>query len=278
VIIDFHTHIFAPRVIHNRERYIQADPCFAMLYNSPRTRLASAEELLDSMDKHSIDMSVVCGIGWTAHELCVEANDYTLEAIAQYPKRLLGLASIQPAAGDKALQELERCVKGGVKGIGEIRPDIYSLDMTHDSLWTPLANMLTERGLIWLCHASEPVGHPYPGKGELTPEILYPFIRRYPGLKIVLAHWGGGLPFYALMPEVKAALANTWFDTAASPFLYDPAVYRQAIDIVGADRILFGSDYPLMPQSRPLKEIDSLALTGDMKSRILGGNAQRLWT
>ena len=66
------------------------------------------------------------------------------------------------------------------------------------------------------------------------------------------------MPFYALMPEVKKALANTWFDTAASPFLYDPAIYGQAIDTVGAEHILFGSDYPLMPQSRAIKEIQSI--------------------
>jgi len=228
------------------------------------------------MDKNAIDMSVVCGFGWARQELCNEANDYILNSIARFSKRLMGMATLLPEAGDSALHELERCVKGGIMGIGEMRPTPASLDTPFDSLWTPIAKFLIERGLICLFHTSEPVGHPYPGKGDLTPQALYPFITRYPGLKIILAHWGGGMPFYALMPEVKKALANTWFDTAASPFLYDPAIYRQAIDIIGAEHILFGSDYPLMPQSRALKEIQALNIPPKARDLILGLNTQKL--
>ena len=276
VLIDFHTHVFAPEVIRNRERYLQADSGFAALYARPSSRLATADELVDSMDENGIDMSVVCGFGWARQELCDEANNYIIECIARYPKRLIGMATLRPEAGDAALYELEHCAKGGIRGIGEMRPPSASLDTSFDSLWTPIVKFLIERGLICLFHASEPVGHPYPGKSDLTPQVLYPFIMRYPGLKIILAHWGGGMPFYALMSEVKKALANTWFDTAASPFLYDPAIYRPAIDIVGAEHILFGSDYPLMPQSRALREISSLNIPPEDRDRILGSNAQKL--
>ena len=127
-----------------------------------------------------------------------------------------------------------------------------------------------------LTHASEPVGHNYPGKGTITPDMLYPFITSYPDLTIVCAHWGGGLPFYALMPEVKQAMSNVFFDTAASPFLYNPQVYTQVVQLVGADKILFGSDYPLLAQARLLGEIRSLDLPEETKNLILSGNAQRL--
>jgi len=130
--------------------------------------------------------------------------------------------------------------------------------------------------MILLTHASEPVGHQYAGKGAVTPERLYPFIQSNPGLKLVCAHWGGGLPFYALMPEVKRALANVYFDTAASPFLYHPQIYRQAAELIGADKILFGSDYPLMPQSRVIKEVKAAGLSAEAEDKILGGNARRL--
>ena len=247
-----------------------------MLYSRPSSKLATADELVDSMDKNGIDMSVVCGFGWARQELCNEANEYILESIARYPQRLLGMVSLRPEAGDAALYELERCVKGGIKGIGEMRPPAASLDTAFDSLWTPIVKLLIERGLICLFHASEPVGHLYPGKGDLTPQVFYPFISRFPGLRIILAHWGGGMPFYALMPEVKKAITNTWFDTAASQFLYDPAIYRQAIDIIGTEHILFGSDYPLMPQSRALREVQDLNISPEDRDQILGINAQKL--
>lgn len=276
VLIDSHTHIFSPEVIRNRERYLQADAGFAALYSRPSSRLITADELVDSMDENGIDVSVACSFGWLHTELCKEGNDYIIECISRYPGRLAGLATLNMESGDDALYELERCVKGGIRGIGEMRPPAASLDTTFDSLWATIAKVLIERGLICLFHTSEPVGHPYPGKGDLTPQALYPFITLYPGLKIILAHWGGGMPFYALMPEVKKALANTWFDTAASPFLYNPAIYRQAIDIIGAEHILFGSDCPLMPQSRALREIHGLNIPTKDKDLILGMNAQKL--
>jgi uncharacterized protein len=228
------------------------------------------------MDKQGIDMSIVCNIGWTEHGLCVESNDYLLETIARYPHRLAGLAAIQPKAGEAAIQELERCVKGGISGIGEMRPDLQGFDMLDDKLLTPLVKVLTRHQLIWLNHTSEPVGHDYPGKGALTPQVLYPFILHYPELRIVLAHWGGGLLFYALMPEVKTALHNVSFDTAASPYLYLPQIYKQAKDIIGMDHILFGSDYPLMPPGRTLEEIKTLGLSGKDTEMLLGGNAAQI--
>jgi hypothetical protein len=106
--------------------------------------------------------------------------------------------------------------------------------------------------------------------------VLYPFIVTYPDLSIVCAHWGGGLPFYALMPEVKKAMTNIYFDTAASPLLYSPQVYQQVIQLVGADKVLFGSDYPLLEQERSIKDIANLNLPEETKGQILAGNAKRL--
>ena len=140
----------------------------------------------------------------------------------------------------------------------------------------PFSKLLLEHGMFLLLHSSEPVGHIYPGKGVATPEKLYGFIMNFQDLPVVCAHWGGGLPFYALMPEVREILKNTYFDTAASPFLYRPEIYLHVSRIIGADRILLGSDYPLMPPSRLLKEIDSIGLPKESRNDILSGNARRL--
>jgi len=276
MIIDFHTHIFPPRIKKNRSKYIDSDSCFAILYSSPNAKLATADELIASMDKEGIDISVVLNVGWTTHELCVETNDYILESVARYPKRLIGFCTVQPRSLGAALDEIERCAKGGIRGVGEMRPDMQLLDLRDEEVMTPLIEVITRHNLILLTHTSEPVGHEYPGKGGITPDILYPLITSFPDLTLVCAHWGGGLPFYALMPEVKKAMSNVFFDTAASPFLYNPQIYNQVSQLVGADKILFGSDYPLLAQSRLLKEIESLDLPGETERLLLSGNAQRL--
>ena len=276
MIIDFHTHVFSPQIKKNRNKYIDSDPCFAILYSKKDSKLITADELIASMDESGIDISVILNIGWITHELCVETNDYILESMARFPDRLIGFCSVQPQSYEAAIDEIERCAKEGIRGVGEIRPDMQLFDPRDEEVMKPFINTVMKHKLMLLSHASEPIGHSYPGKGVLTPEVLYPFISNYPDLIIILAHWGGGLPFYALMPEVSKATKNVFFDTAASPFLYSPQIYKQAIQLVGAEKILFGSDYPLLTQSRLLEEIRSLNLPEETRGLILSGNAQRL--
>ena len=94
---------------------------------------------------------------------------------------------------------------------------------------------------------------------------------------IICAHWGGGLPFYALMPEVPEVIKNVYFDTAVSPFLYRPQVVRTGVDLIGSDRILFGTDFPLIQPKRLLRYVDEAALEQPTHDAILGGNAARLF-
>jgi predicted TIM-barrel fold metal-dependent hydrolase len=238
--------------------------------------MATAEELLASMDEAGIDLSVVLNVGWVSHELCVKTNDYILDSVSRYPTRLVGFCAIQPREGDAAIAELERCAKAGAKGIGELRSDVQGFDIADKTTMKPLVDAALKHDLIFLTHSSEPVGHEYSGKGSITPDILYSFITGFLNLKLVCAHWGGGLPFYALMPEVAEALANVFFDTAATVFLYKPEIFEQMGPIIGSDKILFGSDYPLMHQNRVLTQIQSAQLPEEGKARILGANAQKL--
>lgn len=92
----------------------------------------------------------------------------------------------------------------------------------------------------------------------------------------MLAHWGGGLLFYDLMPEVRAALRNVYYDTAASSYLYDPSVFRIASQLIGHERILWGTDYPLLSQAKFLTRVRSCGLSKAEEQAILGDNAARL--
>jgi predicted TIM-barrel fold metal-dependent hydrolase len=273
MVIDFHTHVFSPRLKENRDRYVAKDPGLAVLYSSPKAKIATADELIESMDRDGVDISVILNGGWTNHELCIETNDYIMESAARYPKRLVGFCTVSLKSVKSAVAEIERCVRGGTRGVGEIRLDTQAFDPKE---LLPVIEVIREHNLILLTHASEPVGHQYAGKGKITPDLLYALIAAYPDIIHVCAHWGGGLPFYALMPEVREAMRNVYFDSAASPFLYVPEVYRRVSDLVGADRILFGTDYPLLRQGRLLREVNSLNLPPETREQILSGNARRL--
>lgn len=157
-----------------------------------------------------------------------------------------------------------------------MRSDTQGFDLADKTIMSPLVDTMMKHDLILLTHSSEPVGHQYAGKGRITPDVLYPFVLAFPDLKLVCAHWGGGLPFYALMPDVAEALSNVFYDTAATSLLYRPQIFKQVSEIIGSDRILLGSDYPLVAQGRTIGQIRSLQLTEEDKTKILGANAQEL--
>jgi predicted TIM-barrel fold metal-dependent hydrolase len=276
MVVDFHTHIFPPQVRERREDYLRRDSTFAQVYGSPEAQIATAEELLASMAGAEVDTSVVLGFAWSEQELCRENNEYLLETAARSGGRLIPFCTVQPRAGDDAVAEIERCVRGGAHGLGELRPESqgYSLDQGAGDI---LAGAALRHDLALLFHVSEPVGHAYPGKSGLSLDAFYRFVSCHQGLTTVGAHWAGGLPFYALMPEVKEVLANVYVDTAATPFLYGPAVYRQVAELVGAERILFGSDYPLISQRRQRQAIEEgFSSDGLARQLVLGENACRL--
>ena len=146
----------------------------------------------------------------------------------------------------------------------------------HDSGLEPEAKKAILGQAAVVVHASEPVGHSYAGKGSTTPDKLYRFILNFPENDIICAHWGGGLPFYGLMPEVNKALRNVYFDTAVSPLLYQKQVFATAASLVGPEKILLGSDYPLVPHRRLAQELHDSGLEPEAKKAILGENAVRL--
>jgi predicted TIM-barrel fold metal-dependent hydrolase len=78
------------------------------------------------------------------------------------------------------------------------------------------------------------------------------------------------------MPEVAKSLANVFFDTAATVFLYEPEIFQQVGCIIGSDRILFGTDYPLMRQNRVISQVQAARLSEKDKAGILGTNARKL--
>ncbi len=284
VIIDFHTHILPPSFSVRQDEIAQRDATFNALFGPDAARhmagrnrktIAAAEELVAAMDEDSIDISVALGYGWTNPSIAREANNYILDAAARYPNRIIPFCSVNPAWGDDAIAEIERCASNGARGVGELHSTTQRLNLRSGTAIDPVAQLASDKKLPIVVHGSDPLGRNFPGKGDATPERLLALAQRFPNTTFVFAHWGGGLPFYSLMPEVRAALANVYFDSAASPFLYDAAVFSVAASAAGPSRILLGSDYPLLPPRR-LAEQARATLPPPDADAALGGNAANL--
>ncbi len=276
MVIDSHCHVLPPGFRGRRAELLRRDATYAALFAKADAPMAAAEDLLSAMDRAGISRACIIGMGWTDPELAREANDYIIESVDRHRDRLVGFCSVNPAWGEQAIVEVERCAAAGVKGIGELHPDTQGLDITSSPDMAPLMDAARRLGLPVVVHASEPVGHQYPGKGRTTPDKLYQLIKNFPENTIICAHWGGGLPFYALMPELPGVLENVYFDTAASPFLYRAQVIPTVAGLVGANKILFATDFPLIQPERLLRQVQDSGLDQADKEAILGGNAAQL--
>jgi len=276
MLIDFHTHLFPPEICKYRERYCARDHWFNKLYANPQVEMASAENLVAEMDASGVDASVTFSFGWTDVGLIEETNNYVIDAMRHYPKRIYGMAVLQPTLGVRAVRELERCAKAGMIGLGELMPHGQGYKLSDITLLTPVMEVVRQYQLLVLSHCSEPIGHAYPGKGDVSLQDIVTFLTAFPDVRFVAAHWGGGLPFYTLMPEIQRITANVWYDTAATVYLYRQNIFPVAANLVGADRILFASDYGLLRQRRVIDHIVQSGLDEGALKKVLGENAQCL--
>ncbi len=276
MIIDVHTHIFPPDIVKHRKRFCERDPWFNALYGNPRASMATVEDLIAEMDRAGVDVSFTCSFGWRDGGLIEETNNYVLDAMRRYPTRLRGMAGIQPTLEERAVYELERCAQAGMIGLGELMPHGQGYRLSDADLLAPLMEVVRRHSLLVLSHCSEPVGHIYPGKGDVSLADIVSFLAAFPDVLFIAAHWGGGLPFYSLMPEIQRVTANVWYDTAATPYLYRDTIFPIAAQLVGAERILFASDYGLLSQQRVIAHIKQAGMDAETIAKVLGENAQTL--
>lgn len=292
MIIDSHIHMYMSEVHRDPLAWARKvdEPYWALLTtDQPGGRpsiqgWATVERLLLDMDRAGVGRVVMQGMYWRHLETCVIQNNWYIDWCRQYPDRLMGFAVVQPMAGDRALDEVRRAVDEGLCGVGEMLPYAQGYQM-RDPNFLRVVELLIELDAPLCLHVSEPVGHVYPGKSTTPLEDYYWLAIEYPELKLILAHWGGLLPFYELMKGVRQQLKNVYYDTAATPLLYHSEVYRAVVSVVGAEKILYGSDYPLLiyPRqeqlpsfTRLLGEIRGSGLSSHELDLVLGGNVARL--
>lgn len=269
-IWDSHVHLFPSEIYQNWDRYAQRDETFANLTRKPANGKGTEEAWVNIEEALACaDEAGVWGLGmqgwyWNDPGLMRLHNDYMAEALRKYPERLRGFISINPKFGREAAEEIERCAKLGFSGIGELGPGGNGYDF-QDPDFLEVLDCAEVHGLPVCIHCGEPVGHPYPGK-DMTPLAPLPeLIRSRPGLKLILAHMGGGLPFYAMNPRYHRHFGNVRYDMATNPLLYDIRSIRAVIQMAGADRLLFGSDFPLLLYPSKCRTADMTLFIEDIR-------------
>ncbi len=277
LIIDSHTHMFPPRIREDPSAVEDTEFAFHLMFGHAGSRMTDPETMLSEMDAAGVDMAVLCGFPWMTVERCADNNDYLLEVAAARPDRFIPFAVTNPGLGKPGIDEARRCLEKGARGLGELHALPQGFDPTERDIMAPLIELTAGCDVPLMIHVNEPVGHYYPGKGPVTPGTIYRLVQEFPGVTFILPHWGGGLPFYELMPEVAEACSSVFYDSAASPFLYSSDIYRLAAAAAGGRKILFATDYPLIPYNRTLADARAGVGEASLQADILGRNAARLF-
>ncbi len=249
-VIDSHVHLYPDEInrapvswaeAHGEELW--ARMCTRRRKNDrPVQNFPNVDELLRSMDRAGVERAVLLGWYWLRAENCALQNRFYADLVRRHPDRLSAFATVQPAAGaDQAVAELHRARAEGLSGIGELSPHSQGYAMEGAEFYAVLA---CAREFNWPVnlHVTDANGPIYPGRIETPREDFIRLARAWQNVTLVLAHWGGGEP---LGDPNTLGFERVYYDTAASPLLYDASIWRRFIDKVGADRVWFGSDFPL---------------------------------
>ncbi len=283
-IIDAHVHLYPPEVNADPAGWAAAhrEPHWAALSarrrrdGRPVQGFPSLAELLRTLDAAGIERAVLQGWYWENHDNCVRQNRFYAECVRAHPDRLAAFATLHPAAGAAALDEVRRAHGEGLRGLGELSPHSQHF-APDDPGWGAVLALAADLRLPVNLHVTDPSSRPYPGRVETPLADFARLARAHPRVTFILAHWGGGLPL--------AELPNVLVDTAASPLLYGTEVWSRIGREVPADRVLFGSDYPLELYARtqpgaglgPLVEEARVEVpNADVRAALYAGNIQRL--
>lgn len=284
-VCDAHVHFFAESAADSPAEWgrLNNEPHWTRLVTKGPQGWCDESSLLRQMDADGVDHVLLVGWYWQSAGTAFRENRRISELLRRHPDRFSGWAALTPSQGS-FFPMAEQALEMGFCGFGELLPQVQGFSFSDDC-WLAFANWATKLGLPVMFHVTEPVGHEYPGRVETPLMVFLSAIETNPDLKWVLAHWGGGLPFFGFNKRVAKALKSIWIDTAASPLLYQQEIWSAITRLFPIDRILFGSDFPLklyprregQPSFRGiLDELDGADLTAEEKALVCGKNAWRL--
>lgn len=206
-------------------------------------------------------------------------NDYVADVVDRYPDRFVGFASVDPWKGEAALAELERSVRDrGLRGL-KMHPStqaFYPNDHQHYPLWEMASNL----GIPIVFHTGQTgVGTGQKGGKGIRFKYAHPLLLDdvavdFPDLNIIMAH--PAVPWQEEQLAVVLHKANVYMDLSGwSPKYFRP-ILTQYLKSLLQDKVLFGTDYPMIQPERWLSDFEQLPLTDAVRQKILVGNAQRL--
>lgn len=226
---------------------------------------------LKAMDEGGVSKSLISA--WVGPRGDMISNDEVASFVAEAPDRLVGIGSVDISRPMDAVREIRRCVTIlGFKGI-RVLPWLWELPPTHARFY-PVYAECCEQGVPFCTQ----IGH----TGPLMPSEYgrpIPYIDQvaidFPELVIVGGHIG--YPWTEEAIAVATKHSNVYIDTSAYTAKRYPAALVEFMRGHGRRRVLFGTNWPMIPPKKALEGLDALGLDEEARALFLGGNAKRVY-
>ncbi|MBR6728601.1 MAG: amidohydrolase [Clostridia bacterium] len=255
-IVDFHAHAFHDKIAAKAARNLNE------YYGIPLAGDGTFQVLLDDKEKHGIDTLVVHATATKAEQVQV-INDYVAGLIAP---GIIGFGTIHPDYTDFS-GELQRVKDLGLRGI-KLHP-IFQGFAVNAPVMLPIYREIARLGLPLLVHMGDK------NCDGATPWRLAEVLEKVPELIVIAPHLGGVYEWAEAQKHLYGR-KNVYLDTSSAMRFMEPEEVLNIIHTHGADRVLFGTDYPLSLYEYELKKFDGLGLTEEEAEAILWKNAYRL--
>jgi aminocarboxymuconate-semialdehyde decarboxylase len=325
VNIDVHGHIVVEEILRSSSHDDSWRPEISRLADGRQMILSNGKNegpvpkeavdwptVIENLDATNVDLMAVspappCFLyhldGKTGLHACEVQNDAIAAAVARYPTRLAGLATLPMQDVDLAVKELERAVNELKMPGVEIGTNIQGTYLGDDRL-RPFWAAANDLDAFVFVHPFNPLGMDRYGQYHLVnlvgfvsdtarsiADVVFSgLLEEFPQLKMCFSHGGGTAPYilgrwehgYHQRTETKVKVDKPpseyfkllYFDSIT----HSDRALEFLVDTVGADHIMIGSDYPFdMGPDEPVRSVEQNALISDAdKTKILGGNAEKL--
>lgn len=257
MIIDAHAHIFPDKIADKAAEGIGG------FYNITAKYDGTLGMLLEQGTAAGVDKFLVQSVA-TVPEQVRSINNYISECVLRYPDRLIGFGAMHPDFEDIA-GETERIISLGLKGI-KLHSDFQRFNLDEKRAYAIYE--AAEGRLPILFHIGDP------RYDFSAPERLMRVVERFPKLTVIAAHLAGWT-LWERGAEIFAG-SGIYADCSSSLYALTPERAAELIRKIGADKVFWGTDYPLWGAAEELKRFRALPLSDKEQEDILGGNIARL--